>query len=304
MKIKRIVFSDLDGTVYGYPNKNINPNVIKSVNDAIKNDDITFILNTGNPPLDKVKKIANELNASYIIFSGGSVIYDNKIKEIAHVDEIPLEIVKKVIKLLENNIAEVIVFAKNNYYITNKHPNTVSCAIDFFEYDNFLDTKELIDDNVFKIEIYINESTPEKVDNVNKILLENKIDLNVVNLKTHLEITPNNINKGTAIKKMCKLLDADINYVMTIGDSYNDASMFEVTKFSYVMDNAIQPVKKLANFYTSSVEQNGLGEAIIDYVFRTKFDIEKQNKEEMLKKWEIKKRRDAFYRNLAEKNKK
>ncbi|VEU75584.1 HAD superfamily hydrolase Cof [Mycoplasmopsis maculosa] len=304
MKIKRIVFSDLDGTVYGYPDKNINPNVIKSVNDAIKNDDITFILNTGNPPLDKVKKIANELNASYIIFSGGSVIYDNKIKEIAHVDEIPLEIVKKVIKLLENNIAEVIVFAKNNYYITNKHHNTVSCAIDFFEYDNFLDTKELIDDNVFKIEIYINESTPEKVDNVNKILLENKIDLNIVNLKTHLEITPNNINKGTAIKKMCELLDVDINYVMSIGDSYNDASMFEVTKFSYVMDNAIQPVKKLANFYTSSVEQNGLGEAIIDYVFRTKFDIEKQNKEEMLKKWEIKKRRDAFYRNLAEKNKK
>ncbi|CAD7361313.1 Uncharacterised protein [Metamycoplasma salivarium] len=36
------------------------------------------------------------------------------------------------------------------------------------------------------------------------------------------------------------------------------------------MANANQEVLKIAKFFTSAVEQNGLGEAIIDYLYRLK----------------------------------
>lgn len=64
---------------------------------------------------------------------------------------------------------------------------------------------------------------------------------------------------------------------MAIGDSENDISMMKVAGFSYAMDNAKLAVKKVAKYYTSDVLQDGLGEAIRDYIFRTRFDIEKQD---------------------------
>ncbi len=67
MKIKRIVFSDVDGTICSFPDKKENPETRKSILEAIENDNITFVLNTGNPPLPKILKMANELNAKYLV---------------------------------------------------------------------------------------------------------------------------------------------------------------------------------------------------------------------------------------------
>lgn len=67
MKIKRIIFSDVDGTICSFPDKRENPETRKSILEAVENDNITLVLNTGNPPLPKMLKMAHELKAKYII---------------------------------------------------------------------------------------------------------------------------------------------------------------------------------------------------------------------------------------------
>jgi len=67
-------------------------------------------------------------------------------------------------------------------------------------------------------------------------------------------------------------LDSEISKTMGIGDSANDLPMFEVVEHSYAMGNAPADVKALAKHHTSAVEQIGLGEAVIDFMYREKLD--------------------------------
>ncbi|CRH45557.1 Sugar phosphatase SupH [Chlamydia trachomatis] len=61
-----------------------------------------------------------------------------------------------------------------------------------------------------------------------------------------------------------------LNEVMTIGDSNNDTPMLKLTNYSYAMANATKEPLSIARFFTSDVSQNGLGEAILDYLYRLK----------------------------------
>lgn len=104
-----------------------------------------------------------------------------------------------------------------------------------------------------------------------------------------MELTAPGVNKGTGALWLCNHLDADPNYCMSIGDSNNDLTMLKAIGFSYAMDNSPKSVKEVAKYYTSDVMQNGLGEAIQDYIFRTKFDILRQANEDKLEKQKLKK---------------
>jgi hydroxymethylpyrimidine pyrophosphatase-like HAD family hydrolase len=58
--------------------------------------------------------------------------------------------------------------------------------------------------------------------------------------------------------------------MMGIGDSGNDLSMLEKVGYPYAMANGSDIVKKTAKYHTTRYNQNGLGMAITDYLFRTK----------------------------------
>ena len=64
--------------------------------------------------------------------------------------------------------------------------------------------------------------------------------------------------------------DITTNDIMTIGDSNNDLAMLKLANYSYAMASASKDALNSAHYFTSSVEQNGLGEAIIDYLYRYK----------------------------------
>ncbi|SYV96773.1 Putative hydrolase M6_Spy0533 [Mycoplasmopsis edwardii] len=63
---------------------------------------------------------------------------------------------------------------------------------------------------------------------------------------------------------------------MAIGDSQNDISMFQVAGYSYAMENTDPYTMQFAKYYTSTVEQAGLAEAIDDFLYRVDFDLKRE----------------------------
>lgn len=270
-EFKRIVFSDVDGTIYPFPNKNLHPKTKEYLETLREKFDTEFIINTGNPPFEKIKRLARTLNCRYLVTCGGSTTYDileNKYLNVIYMDK---KEAQKVLDIAKKKNAKMYWFGVDNFYTFNADEEMKKFLVSFFEYDNWIETNKIPND-LNKMEFY---GDANEIKNIYEVLSKENIKLKIINLNSHIEITPFNIDKSSGIKWYCdNYFNVDINRVMAIGDSQNDIAMLKAVGHSYAMANSDLETMSYAKHYTSSVEQLGLIEAINDYIYRTKFDYE------------------------------
>ena len=77
-----------------------------------------------------------------------------------------------------------------------------------------------------------------------------------------LEILKKGEGKGTGLKNLKNYLGIDTERIMSIGDSGNDISMFRESGYKVAMGNAINELKLMADFITSTVYDDGVANAI------------------------------------------
>lgn len=88
-------------------------------------------------------------------------------------------------------------------------------------------------------------------------------------VSTFLEVTNPFVNKGTAVRYLAEeLLGLTSDNVMTIGDNFNDLEMLEYAGIGVAMGDAPQPVQAIANWVTSSVEEDGVAIAIEKFLLK------------------------------------
>jgi len=66
------------------------------------------------------------------------------------------------------------------------------------------------------------------------------------------------VNKGVAIKKLQKILDATPEETMVFGDELNDYEMMQQAYYSYAMANAVPKIKEISNFTAPSNVEEGV----------------------------------------------
>lgn len=82
-----------------------------------------------------------------------------------------------------------------------------------------------------------------------------------------LEILPPNCGKGEAITWLAEHIGIGANTTMGFGDSMNDESMIEYCAYGVAMQNALSPIKQIANFITDkNNNESGVGDFINKYV--------------------------------------
>lgn len=75
---------------------------------------------------------------------------------------------------------------------------------------------------------------------------------------TYCDIADELTSKGYGVKRFCEELKINTNNVITIGDDYNDVSMFGVSGYSVAMGNANEEVKALAKEVTATNNKEGV----------------------------------------------
>ena len=76
----------------------------------------------------------------------------------------------------------------------------------------------------------------------------------------YFEFLPRNVNKGTAIKEMKKLLG--LKYSFGIGDFYNDIELIRDADFGAVVESAPIELKQIANYVTCTCEDGAVADFI------------------------------------------
>ncbi|MFC6176109.1 Cof-type HAD-IIB family hydrolase [Companilactobacillus huachuanensis] len=220
-----------------------------------------------------VIKFADQLDISgsdqYMITNGGAIIEDMNGK-IMYQEMLSNKFYREFIRFVHNN--------NLHYNVVDNHGNTYTSSGDWldkytimqaFENANGLYLKEPDDlPAEFKIVKAIINGSESELDDVSKMVHE-KFDQDYFVVRTgigFLEIFPQHVNKGKAIKVLAENLGFDLSEVIAMGDRDNDIPMLRIVGKGVAMDNALTDVKAAADYVTADNNHSGVGLAIEKFV--------------------------------------
>lgn len=82
----------------------------------------------------------------------------------------------------------------------------------------------------------------------------------------YVEIFAKDVSKGNALLRLANHLGVSKENIICIGDSQNDLSMFQIAGMKFAVGNAIDEIKKEADYVVASNDEDGVAEAIINYI--------------------------------------
>ena len=66
------------------------------------------------------------------------------------------------------------------------------------------------------------------------------------------------ISKESAIANLAERLDISLEKTMVFGDDFNDLGLFKLCGIPIAMDNSIEELKSIANYNTTSNDEDGV----------------------------------------------
>lgn len=258
---------DIDGTLLN--DKKIVLNSTKeAISKILKNGDIVC-LSTGRTPIQTFDLVFELGLKHFIIGSGGATIYDIQKNEYEIIcDQIP----KKDLNLIWN-------YAKKC-----KREIGFNNGINFWKYYFGKDLLSEVKDELFYIggtsrfPIYDDKRHAKKAYKNQKIIqssiklesfkidellntlkpkLSSKVDVHITS-RVYFEVSPKNINKYNAIKKLQQQLNITNENTYCFGDSHNDMEMIKYCGNGIAMGNAIKEIKDCAKFIIGNNNENSI----------------------------------------------
>ncbi|MEQ8198981.1 MAG: HAD-IIB family hydrolase, partial [Clostridiaceae bacterium] len=107
---------------------------------------------------------------------------------------------------------------------------------------------------------------PEMIEKIKKELIEMG-GLEVVSSgPDNIEIMAEGTSKGSGVKAFSEILGVDKKEIICIGDHENDISMVTYAGLGIAMGNAVDSLKKVADYVTDDNENSGVGKAINKFI--------------------------------------
>lgn len=266
----KLVAIDLDGTLLNDEGK-LSLNNLKALYYA-EEKGAKVVITTGRPYIT-TKEIVEEIGlkgpSDYLITFNGGQIQKARDGELLVGDTLSK---KEVITWYEelsrvelpmNLIDQQMVYEPLRYpinvesYYLRDISQAPSQKIDFYDFDAEHRFNKII------------VSTEEKYLEEKLLLINEKLsdDYNLSYSFPHLlEISGLGISKASALEKLTEKLEIKPEQVMAIGDQINDLSMMAFAGVSVAVENAIPEIKQLADFITSTNNEDGVARAIYTFI--------------------------------------
>ena len=251
------LFFDIDGTLVSFKTHTIPPSTIDALTKAKANGSRIYI-STGRP-LNIITNLGaiEHLIDGYITVNGAYSVVQNKIIS-CH-------------PIATNDVAWLIADARDKDY---------SCIISA-EHDMVVFNPRPIVKQVFIDQLAVTrlnfELPPEDVLKTQRILqlspfFSEEYEKSVMNQLTHCvsgrwhpaftDITTEEADKGKGLITLAHHENIDINNTIAFGDGGNDLSIIRQAGIGIAMGNAVQALKQSADYITTSVDEDGISNAL------------------------------------------
>ncbi len=265
MKISCAIF-DLDGTLLTSENK-ISEKDLATLR-SLSREGVKIIIATGRSVL-QIKEYVHTLGiADPVITCNGGVILNPATGEIIHERFLRPEDAKRLLSDLDKDGADYLFYTPDYVYHAPK-----SKRIDFYISYN----KSIPEQHRVPIKIATDYPKEAAFRNIHKLLICDKVEkipefearwkkentlTFVCSGHDLIDVMREETSKGNAVKFLAEYFNIPISEIVAFGDSPNDAEMLQTAGFSVAMGNAVESVKKAADFVTKTNDEYGITYAI------------------------------------------
>ena len=256
-----LLASDLDGTLI-IDNKVSDEN--KEAIQKFKEEEGVFVVSTGRP-FNGVEKVMKDLNIrpDYLILNNGALIM--KEHEIVHKENIDYSVVKSIVETISSDKIMISIetgFATHPIDFTEERVEKAFLASIEQTFENIIHINKLEDldederENISLISVFSPNMSIEEVQKVCDKINNDYSDY-VVGYRNNrfIDVVPKNCSKGMAVKWVSDKESIHIDNVYTIGDSWNDDSMFEITNNSFTFYHAEEELQKRVKYVVKTVSE-------------------------------------------------
>lgn len=270
--MNKIIFLDVDGTLVDYENQ-IPKSAIEAIRKARENGHKVYIC-TGRSRAEIYPELW-DIGLDGMIGGNGSYIED-KGNIVMH-KVLSLDECKKIVDWLHSKKLEFYLESNNGLFASENFETVGEKTIqEYSKRKGQADSETLTIRKAFP-EMKFGEKLYR--DDLNKIsfilnsyddYLEAKKVFNELEVNTwggqgeialFGDIGVKDINKGFAVTKLIKYLNANLENTIAFGDAKIDIPMFKCCKIGVAMDNGGPEIKSIAHYITDSVENDGLFKA-------------------------------------------
>ena len=252
----KALFFDIDGTLVSFNTHKVAQSTIDGLNIA-KERGIKIFISTGRPLsfINKLEDIEHLIDG-YITTNGS---YNFMGKSVISMHSIPKEEVLTLVDYLNKHEYPAILVGTDNTAVINHKPIVDRIVIDTLNITNIdfsITAETVLQQDILQITPFITQEQqdiimpqiphcaserwhPEFIDTVNK-----------------------QASKGKALSDIVAYNDLLISETMAFGDGGNDISMLLKAGVGVAMGNANDNVKAMANYVTSSADDDGIYKAL------------------------------------------
>lgn len=264
----KLIALDMDGTLLN--SDKIITEKTKTALDFARAKGVKVVLASGRP-IDGLRRYLEELNLvdtdEYVLSYNGCLVQETKTDAIIHEVGLKGKDLKYIYDISTKLGVNIHAFSSKQGLITPKNSKYTEFEARLNNIDiNIVDFNEIdSEENIIKIMI-IDE--PEILDEaILKLPKEAYEKYNIVKSTPHfLEIINKNGNKGEGLRALAKHLNISKEEIIAVGDAGNDLEMIGYAGLGVAMENATEDVKKIANYQTTSNNDDGIVKVIEKYI--------------------------------------
>jgi Cof subfamily protein (haloacid dehalogenase superfamily) len=249
----KVIFIDVDGTLFDHVNGEVPASAIKAIQIA-KSKGIKVVLNTGRSlPLIKELGIDKLIDADAYITCNGAITY-NKQEQIINAFPFKTKEIMPIIHELTARQIRLLIVPKGLNYINMDLTNEAKGAFDDLRI-KYPHIRKIIEEPIYQLVVF---GKPDEISSIEPLLR------NLTFKQFHpnaYDVFAPGVHKGSAVKSYLLKNKIKKSEAVALGDGHNDYEMMLSVKHSVAMGNAIDDVKKAAQYETTAVNEHGLYEA-------------------------------------------
>ncbi len=258
MSIKAVFF-DIDGTLVSFKTHSIPPSTIEALN-KLRAAGIRIFIASGRH-VSTINNLGDQKFDGMITINGGMTIVDGKIID-RHT--IAREEIVSIVRYMNTQNNFPCCFVKDEGVVANRFNADTDTIFDMinFPLPKTVDINTLADSNIYQLIAFFR---PEEEPTIMPYLP------NCRSARWHelfTDIVPNNVSKVSGIEAIAKYYGFEQNEVAAFGDGGNDVEMLRWARLGIAMGNAEDSVKAQAHCVTTSVDDDGILNAVNNWILK------------------------------------
>lgn len=260
----KVLALDIDGTLTN-SKKEITPRVFDAVR-RLQLKDIPVLLVSGRPEKG-IEHVANELEfkdyGGYVLAYNGGKIVNKRTGEVILNQTVPKDMVIPVCQYVKDKDVALLTY-RGDEIITEKPEDVYVLKESHITHMAVKRVDNFMAEMTYPINKFLITGEPDYLEKlVEEMTEEFSPRLNIFRSEPFfIEVVPSGIDKALSLSKLLAMFNLSKENLVACGDGHNDVTMIDYAGMGVAMANACDDVKKVANFITTSNDEDGVALAI------------------------------------------